>query len=734
MGGAVRLEVLEQRRTAAPAAVEKTILHGRTQRRRRAPSHRIKALRRAFDFYAALVDPGVALDMKKPTFDLIQVANETLSFQELYQLLNDFNVVPRLVSRAELVIVWNAPQLARKLVGRTKQLEFNQFPTALALCALLARVPVGGSADARAEVDDGGGDDGAARRQLDAVAAALVLDDPAAQRQRILELGSRAQMRFNNRPKTPPGVLRRRALAEQHSGGATFGDSRSGAAEQSNSVPRGSVRDLRQFLKKKSGQLTAAEADRVRARLAIYTPAMALALDGRAMQSAAARCARDAAPETTSARVASAAAAARKCWTPVGELCIDAGTLSAGDVRRNAFTLRVHNDGCVAARARLWTTVAGVVLEHAVVRIPPYEKRDVAVHLFPPRLAHAATRAVVGEVTVAVGAAPDLDDDLADSLVSEGGRGANARSISLAATAAATASETTVQCPFLMLIQPAGVRAPRRERYAQAKCKRCSNARLLHGCAAHDGTHIAPVVTLNPALAAIAAASARLPVKTSQARRIHAEVPAPPAVATQCPTPLHARAARGGRRRRGSHGQRGDPPPSRSRSPLGRERMSPAMGGGGKSERRVEQPPDAIATMARDAAAAEPASVRWSLRDGDTAFEGESSGGVGGASSGAGAVAGGVPPQLGAGAVEAYQGTFSARSMLVTPQELLTYRKRVHVENLNVRVREISDIKELVSAYRRHGQPVALDQQQRRKHRALRSRITSEEKRNRQRC
>ena len=631
LGGAVRVDSFEQHRPA-PVPV---VVQSKRVALRRARVHvgtgRKAALTRVFGFYGSLFDPRVALDNKQPSFDQIKLANETLTFAELHQLLVDFEVVPQLINRTKLQSVWVSPHLTRRIEGRIWLLERAHFATALALCALLiaprSSSSSSSSSDATSTLQP--------KEQLALLAKRLLLDHPAAQKQRIVTFGSLAQD-SRNLPKSRTDVNRRRAeMLSLIEGTAAAGSASPSSAIK---VPRGSVRDLHHFLRKSEGALTPAEADAQRARLELFHPAQARSLETTTASTSSKRAANAAAavPET----------AGRRRWVPLKALQIDAGTLAPGEVRRNAFMLRITNDGKRAARARLWTTAPGVVVECAEVVIPPHEKRDVAVHIFPPQLSHGATRTIAGEITIAVGAADEEEPQPSPHLI---------------------AAATTIQCPLLMVVQRPRVDRGR-ERFAQAKCRCCSNARLFHVCPGQGGPLLIPKLD-------VTTVGSKVPIKTSIARKIHDEVPAPPPIAATCPTPLHASMRR-------------------------REERSNAGGGPGGRPRRARSP-------LRDETGRKPPqvkpAVRWSGVNEGGHFGDEGSGSRYDENEGG---RGAMPQRLGAEAIEPYNPTFSARHMLVTPHELLTFSARPQIAS-SVAVREIVDVRGLVEEFRKHGRQMS---------------------------
>lgn len=93
-----------------------------------------------FSFYAKLQNPNAQLRKNSPTYAEIEYANETLSFFELTLLCRDLNIVPKLATRDELILLWKLGNMekANEEQPDTTSLKFEEFRPFLARLALVA--------------------------------------------------------------------------------------------------------------------------------------------------------------------------------------------------------------------------------------------------------------------------------------------------------------------------------------------------------------------------------------------------------------------------------------------------------------------------------------------------------------------------------------------------------------------------------------------------------------------
>lgn len=148
------------------------------------------SLRLSFDFYAKIFSPNKQFTRHHLTYDEIRHANTTMSLGEFWFFAHDFDIVPRLLQKADVQFVWNRGRATGADGCHAQELDFDQFVVFLTQLALLAfaRPAVTGAAD----VDAGGGSDTEVhaisdmRSELVAVAAAGGERVPPAERVRML--------------------------------------------------------------------------------------------------------------------------------------------------------------------------------------------------------------------------------------------------------------------------------------------------------------------------------------------------------------------------------------------------------------------------------------------------------------------------------------------------------------------------------------------------------------------
>lgn len=93
-----------------------------------------------FSFYAKLQNPSTQMQKGGLTYDEIKLANETLSFYELLLLLRDFNVLPKLITKDELLFLWKVGNIQRISNGKgsLRMLDIQEFVDMLAKIAVFA--------------------------------------------------------------------------------------------------------------------------------------------------------------------------------------------------------------------------------------------------------------------------------------------------------------------------------------------------------------------------------------------------------------------------------------------------------------------------------------------------------------------------------------------------------------------------------------------------------------------
>jgi hypothetical protein len=93
-----------------------------------------------FNFYAKLQSPQAQMQKGGLTYDEIKISNETLSFYETLLLLRDFEVLPKLITKEELLFLWKVGNIQNIHLGKDalRMLDFRQFIDMLAKIAIFA--------------------------------------------------------------------------------------------------------------------------------------------------------------------------------------------------------------------------------------------------------------------------------------------------------------------------------------------------------------------------------------------------------------------------------------------------------------------------------------------------------------------------------------------------------------------------------------------------------------------
>ena len=93
-----------------------------------------------FDFYAKLQDPQTQMQKKALTYDEIQRANETLSFYEMLLMMRDFDILPKLITKDELIFLWKVGNIQNITAGKgpLRMLTFREFIDMLTKVAIFS--------------------------------------------------------------------------------------------------------------------------------------------------------------------------------------------------------------------------------------------------------------------------------------------------------------------------------------------------------------------------------------------------------------------------------------------------------------------------------------------------------------------------------------------------------------------------------------------------------------------
>lgn len=93
-----------------------------------------------FSFYAKLQNPTTQMQKGGLTYDEIKTSNETLSFYETLLLLRDFDVLPKLITKDELLFLWKVGNIQNISAGKPvlRMLTFRDFLDLLAKIAVFA--------------------------------------------------------------------------------------------------------------------------------------------------------------------------------------------------------------------------------------------------------------------------------------------------------------------------------------------------------------------------------------------------------------------------------------------------------------------------------------------------------------------------------------------------------------------------------------------------------------------
>lgn len=93
-----------------------------------------------FHFYAKIQSPRQKLAAKNPSYDAVQEASESLSFFELLVFCRDFRIIPKFLTKEELIFICKLINLQKAKLGQrvTRLISLENFKDILARIALLA--------------------------------------------------------------------------------------------------------------------------------------------------------------------------------------------------------------------------------------------------------------------------------------------------------------------------------------------------------------------------------------------------------------------------------------------------------------------------------------------------------------------------------------------------------------------------------------------------------------------
>lgn len=150
-----------------------------------------------FSFYAKLQNPTTQMQKGGLTYDEIKLSNETLSFYEILLLLRDFDVLPKLITKDELLFLWKVGNIQRISagLGSLRMLGFRDFVDILAKIAVFAYNKPG----LRQMVLSLNGEMLTPLEQIQSLAAYLHLEDYERVRKRVRTVGVETARLLHNR-------------------------------------------------------------------------------------------------------------------------------------------------------------------------------------------------------------------------------------------------------------------------------------------------------------------------------------------------------------------------------------------------------------------------------------------------------------------------------------------------------------------------------------------------------